>query len=71
MEDFLAAVRRFAPRHDGNDLVWEFWLRDGRVWTRVMVRSYRETYFLSAGDGGRDSLPRAGSPGGSRKAASG
>lgn len=48
--DFLALVRRFIPWHDGIDLVWGFWLPEGRAWTRVMVRRYRATYFIAGGD---------------------
>ncbi|MBI5208611.1 MAG: hypothetical protein HY927_01400 [Elusimicrobia bacterium] len=51
VEDFLALTRRFIPRHEGIDSLWEFWLKEGRAWTRVLVRRYRETYFITGGDG--------------------
>ncbi len=48
--DFLALVRRFTPWHDGTDLAWGFWLREGRAWSRVTVRRYRGIYFIAGGD---------------------
>lgn len=48
--DFLALACRFIPWHDGADLVWGFWLRDGRAWSRVTVRRYRGTYVIAGGD---------------------
>ncbi|MBI3296607.1 MAG: hypothetical protein HYZ75_00470 [Elusimicrobia bacterium] len=48
--DLLALVRQFIPRHDGTDVVWGFWLREGRSWSRVTARRYRGTYFIAGGD---------------------